>query len=124
MKLRGSQNIYVGVVTVKVIIICSLYWKWKNRNRVLLLGMLVTNSVCQIAKLYTYTVRQVYQAGFWIRIEWKAQRRPHVRLSRGHLGLHDSCSTFALQFLQCLFYVVYRTICHVFEEKKSEFYST
>ncbi len=29
----------------------------------------------------TSTVRQVYQAGFWIKIEWKAQRRPHVRLS-------------------------------------------
>ena len=35
------------------------------------------------------TVRQVYQAGFWIKIEWKAPGRPHVRLSRGHLGLHD-----------------------------------
>ena len=102
MKLRGSQNIYVGVVTVKVIIICSLYWKWKNRNRVLLLGMLVTNSVCQIAKLYTYTVRQVYQAGFWIRIEWKAQRRPHVRLSRGHSGLHDMVFYLCFTFLYVL----------------------
>ena len=34
-------------------------------------------------------MRQVYQAGFWIKIEWKAPGRPHVRLSRGHLGLHD-----------------------------------